>query len=68
MPYGGPIVETDALIGAKCIACLESCQNQHPGSATKTLVYVYEDFVVERGREKNIGYIWNVVIFVFVCF
>lgn len=47
VPYGGLIVETDALIGVKCIACLERCQNQRPGSTTKTLVHIYEDFVVE---------------------
>lgn len=30
VPYGGPIVEMDALIGVKCIRCLDLCQNQHP--------------------------------------
>lgn len=30
MPYGGPIVEMDALIGVKCIRCLDLSQNQHP--------------------------------------
>lgn len=30
VPYGGPIVEMDALIGVKCIRCLDLSQNQHP--------------------------------------
>lgn len=51
MPYGGPIVEADALIGVKCIACLERCQNQHPSSANKTLAHVCDDFVVGRGEK-----------------
>lgn len=54
VPYGGPIVETDALIGVKNIAFLERCQNQHLSYATKTLVHVYEDFVVDRGRTKSV--------------
>lgn len=32
VPYGGPIVEMDALIGVKCIRCLDLCQIQHPTS------------------------------------
>lgn len=53
LPYGGPIVETDALIGVKCIACLERCQIQHPSSTTKTLKHIYEDLVVDRVRGKT---------------
>lgn len=30
VPYGGPIVEMDALIGVKCIRCSDLCQKQHP--------------------------------------
>lgn len=55
MPYGGPIVEADALIGVKCIACLERCQNQPPSSANKTLAHVCDDFVVGRGEKNNLG-------------
>lgn len=30
VPYGGPIVEMDALIGVKCIRCLDRCQIHYP--------------------------------------
>lgn len=30
VPYGGPIVEMDALIGVKSVRCLGCCQINHP--------------------------------------
>lgn len=40
MPYGGPIVEMDALIGVKCIRCLDCCQIPHPtGQSHSKLSY-----------------------------
>lgn len=32
VPDGGPIVVMDALIGVKCIRCLDVCQIQHPAT------------------------------------
>lgn len=51
LPYGGPTVETDALIGVNGIRCLERCQNQH--SANK--VFTHTQFHMEqRGATRTI--------------
>lgn len=42
MPYGGPIVEMDALIGEKCIRCLDFCQTQHPTSDSCSKVFTHQ--------------------------
>lgn len=47
VPYGGPIVEMDALIGVKCIRCLDLCQNQHP---TKPKFHSHR---VAHGEERS---------------
>lgn len=51
VPYGGPIVEMDALIGVKCIRCLDFCQNQHPSSDSWSLLILTSTMVMIQKKQ-----------------